>query len=155
MYTPNCKIVIGFKMIDHRSWDRMGLWEISLWDAYYAYGILFLDVFEHCSRRIRFWRVVLIIITFNNVIIIIMKYLFPRTLFGLSFQFEPNNNFAILQFRIPRFFNYYRCAYVTRSQVLHANEAKAELFAFISIATNVNTVFCLNLYKVLSSFDVS
>jgi hypothetical protein len=52
---PNCKIVVGFKMIEHRhdrSSDWRGFSEISSWDAYYAYGILFLDFFEHCSRRI-------------------------------------------------------------------------------------------------------
>jgi hypothetical protein len=28
--------IVGFKLIEHRSYDRIGFWEISSWDAYYT-----------------------------------------------------------------------------------------------------------------------
>jgi hypothetical protein len=91
-HVPNCKIVVGFKMIDHRSWDRMDFWDISQWNAYYAYGRLFLDFFENRCCRIVYtasaWCCLLIMIN--------TYFKEPFTVLALMFyHFEPYNDFAI------------------------------------------------------------
>jgi len=36
MYIANCIIIVGLKIINHRSWDRKDGWEISSWPALHA-----------------------------------------------------------------------------------------------------------------------
>jgi hypothetical protein len=53
-----------------------GSWK-SVNDSYYAYGILLFDFFEHRIRRIVEYGFSMLL-SFNNVIIIIMNTYFPE-----------------------------------------------------------------------------
>jgi hypothetical protein len=98
-YTPNnCKIVVGFKMIEHRRWDWSGFGK-----SVNKMHIMHLDAFSWLSSR-RIVEYSFDMLSFNNVNILIMNTYFPDYLASMFFQFILNLS-TILQLGV-WLFNY-------------------------------------------------